>query len=84
MTQIVTVYSKADCRQCDATKRWLTSHNVDFEVDDITEPGNLAAVKALGYQAAPVVMVSNGDVRADRHWSGFDPGKLDTLLDGDA
>lgn len=74
----VTVYSKPACQQCTATKRWLTQHGVKFTEDDITEPVNLEAVKALGYQEAPVVMVLEGD--KETHWSGFRPDLLTKLI----
>lgn len=66
----VTVYTKPDCRQCDMTKMVLNRLGVDYEVEDIREPSNLAMVQELGYLAAPVVIVSKGDLD-DVHWSGF-------------
>lgn len=69
----VTVYTKDDCRQCDATKRWLETRQIPFSVEDLTEPGNLAAAKELGHMQAPVV------VAGDHHWSGFNPNELDAL-----
>jgi glutaredoxin-like protein NrdH len=70
MTTPVTVYSKPNCQACTATKRWLTQRSIPFIEEDITEPGNLAAAKALGHLEAPVV------VYGDRHWSGFNPNEL--------
>lgn len=76
----ITVYSKPNCQQCTATKRWLTQHGVEFTEDDITTEDNLAAAKALGYQEAPVVIVSSEGVGSESHWSGFRPDKLNLLL----
>ena len=79
MTRIypsVTVYTKDDCRQCDATKRWLTARGVLFTTGDLTDPDNLAAAKSLGHMQAPVVVVSNGKPGDDTHWSGFNPTEL--------
>lgn len=73
----VTVYTKPQCVQCDATKRALSSSRVEYETVDITEdPDALATVKALRYAQAPVV-VTNED-----HWSGFRPDKIKALAPG--
>lgn len=71
----VTVYTKPDCQQCVATKRWLWSRAIAFEVEDLTDPGNLEAVKALGHASAPVVVVG------EESWSGFRPDKLEELAE---
>lgn len=64
----ITVYSKPNCVQCDATKRALNKANLEYtEVDLMADAEALEAVKALGYQQAPVVM-AGGD-----HWAGFRP-----------
>lgn len=72
-----TVYGKPGCFGCRATTRQLDKDKVPYVYLDISV--NEAAhqeVKALGYQAAPVV-VSNGT-----HWAGFRPDKLKALKDG--
>lgn len=76
----ITVYSKPACQQCTATKRWLTQHGLEFTEEDVTTEENLAAVKLLGYLEAPVVVVA-GDGDSDKHWSGFRPDQLSTLID---
>ena len=73
MSTTIRVYTKPNCKQCDLTKAALTRHGLDFEVDDITEPGNLAAAQALGFAAAPVVMVGTDG------WSGFRPDMIAEL-----
>ena len=75
-TQTVRVYSKPNCQACEATKRWLTSRDVPFVVEDITTDDNLTAAKSLGYQEAPVVIVSQGTPGDEVHWSGFNPIEL--------
>jgi glutaredoxin-like protein NrdH len=45
-------------------------------VDVTTSPADLAAIKALGYEGVPVVIVSNGDAETDLHWHGFIPDLL--------
>lgn len=73
----VTVYSKPACVQCDSTKRWLDKYGVEYETRDVTvNPDDLAAIKALGYRQAPVVVVSRPETHVDVHWSGFNPAKL--------
>lgn len=71
--QTVRVYTKPDCKQCDLTKAELTKRGVPFEVEDLLEPGNLAAAKALGFASAPVVIIG-----ADG-WAGFRPDKIAEL-----
>ena len=71
---IVTVYTTPNCQQCNMTKRWLTKNNVPYDTVDLSQsPDDLAAVRALGYAAAPVVLVSNGDPETELHWYGFNP-----------
>jgi glutaredoxin-like protein NrdH len=80
-TPTVTVYTKDDCRQCVATKAWLTKRNIEFaEVDILEDPMDLAAAKELGLMAAPVVVVSFGVPGDDEAWSGFNPIKLGQYL----
>ena len=70
----ITVYSKPNCVQCDATYRALNKRGFEYEVVDITQDEEaLQTVKALGYQQAPVVF-ADGD-----HWSGFRPDKVKAL-----
>ena len=70
----ITVYSKPNCVQCDATYRALNKHGLEYEGVDITQDEEaLQTVKALGYQQAPVVF-ADGD-----HWSGFRPDKVKAL-----
>jgi glutaredoxin-like protein NrdH len=70
--KIITVYTQPSCQPCKAVKRWLDKRGVEYQTVDIsTSPADLEAVKALGYQAAPVVIVSNGDAETDIHWQGL-------------
>lgn len=72
-TETVRVYTKPDCRQCDATKRRFTEKGIEFEVEDLTDEGNLAAAKALGHASAPVVVVG------DESWAGYRPDLIDDV-----
>lgn len=70
----ITVYTKPSCVQCNATKRALAKAGLEYQEVDLTEDAEaLEAVKALGYQSAPVVF-ADGD-----HWSGFRPDKIKSL-----
>jgi glutaredoxin-like protein NrdH len=73
----VTVYTKPNCQPCRATKRWLDVRGVDYQsVDVSTSPDDLAAIKALGYEGVPVVIVSGRTPETDLHWHGFHPDYL--------
>lgn len=72
----VTVYTKPNCVQCDATKRTLKNIGVEFDSIDVTE--NEDAFNMLvekGFKAMPVVNVD------DEWWSGFNPDKINGLVD---
>ncbi|AMB94819.1 glutaredoxin-like protein NrdH [Aerococcus sanguinicola] len=54
---MVKVYSKPNCMQCKFTKKFLDEHGVAFEMIDVTESeAALEEVKALGFQALPVIV----------------------------
>ena len=77
-TRTITVYSKPQCVQCDATKRWLDKKSIPYTLIDITEsPEDAEAIKALGFQQAPVIVSSTGDPETDIMWSGHHPQNLD-------
>jgi glutaredoxin-like protein NrdH len=68
------VYTKPNCVQCDATKRWLDNHSIEYSTVDITEDQEaFDRIVALGFRAAPVVESDAGS------WSGFNPDKLSLL-----
>lgn len=72
----VVVYSKPSCPQCDATKRRLKKHGIEFETVDLTQDAeSLAKVKSMGHSSAPVVIVNDGE----QHWNGYDMEKIDSL-----
>ena len=79
----ITVYTTPSCSQCTLTKNWLddpTRGNFkgQYKVVDLAEsPDDLAAVQALGYMRAPVVVINdNGDTMDEKHWYGFRPDLL--------
>ena len=70
----ITVYSKPNCVQCNATYRALDKQGLEYEVVDLTQDAEaMESVKALGYQQAPIVF-ADGD-----HWAGFRPDKIKAL-----
>lgn len=76
----ITVYSQPACVQCNATYRWLDRRGLAYEVIDVTtDAAALAAVRALGYLRAPIVIVRDADGTVAAHWSGFDPDRIDDL-----
>lgn len=77
--RVVTVYSKDNCVQCNATYKDLERKGVDYSVDDIYAEENFAMVQELNYMSAPVVTVRENGELVD-HWSGFRPDKIDELV----
>ena len=76
----ITVYTKPNCQQCTATKRWLDNRGHTYQTINLDEsPDDLATVQKLGYAQAPVVVVSKGG-GPDVHWSGFNPTMLSAHL----
>lgn len=76
MTPAVTVYSKPHCVQCDRTKMNLDRHQVPYTTVDITtDQDAYDYVSQIGYKAAPVVVVSNGE-NDDTHWYGYRPDMI--------
>ena len=70
----VTVYTKDNCVQCEATKRHLDKLDVPYSTVNITNDIRaLDKLIALGYRSAPVVVTD------DDSWAGYIPEKLDKL-----
>ena len=83
----ITVYTTPSCSQCTMTKKWLDdpkrgNMKDQYEVVDLsTNPQALAAVKALGYESAPVILVNDtGDTKDEKHWYGFRPDMLEQFV----
>ena len=71
----VTVYTKPDCVQCDATKRALNKHDIPFiEINLSDNMEVLDRLKAAGWMRAPIVETADGQM-----WSGFRPDKIRDL-----
>lgn len=77
MPAAITLYSKPDCPQCTMTHRQLDKLGITHTTIDITqEPEAHAYVTELGYTAAPVVVVNNGE----DSWCGFKIDKIRGLV----
>jgi glutaredoxin-like protein NrdH len=67
----VTVFTKNDCVNCDATKADLEALGVTYDTINISEqPQYVAQLKALGFRSAPVVVTPKGS------WAGYAPDKI--------
>ena len=71
----VTVYTKPDCVQCDATKRTLNKHDIPFTEINLSDNMDvLDRLTAAGWMRAPIVETADGQM-----WSGFRPDKIRDL-----
>lgn len=71
---MVTVYSKPNCPQCNATKTSLKRHNIEFIEIDISKDANAyAKVAELGFKSVPVVEAGT------KVWNGFQPDLIASL-----
>lgn len=70
----ITVYTKPNCVQCDATKRAMDKQGLDYDIVDLTQDiFALDRIKDLGFAQAPVVFAGEDS------WSGFRPDKIKAL-----
>jgi glutaredoxin-like protein NrdH len=70
----VTVYTKDNCVQCEATKRHLDKLEIPYSTVNITNDIRaLDKLISLGYRSAPVVVTDTDS------WAGYVPDKLDGL-----
>ena len=76
----ITVYTKPVCVQCNQTKKTLDKMGLTYDTIDVTEDETAYEyVVKLGYRAAPVVVVSDSSGNLLKHWSGFNPEKINAL-----
>lgn len=70
----ITVYTKPNCVQCNATYRSLDQLNIAYNVVDLTQdPEAMQLVLSLGHKSAPIVVTDTDN------WSGFRPDKIQAL-----
>lgn len=68
---IITIFTKHNCMQCDATKNMMDKQGLRYRLVNLDQtPEAAEKLMALGYRQAPVVMADN------EHWSGFRPDKI--------
>ena len=71
----VTVYTKPNCPQCDATKRTLDRMGVAYDIADAV--ADVELLKAKGHLQAPVVVLGDWE----ESFSGFQPDRLAELVE---
>ena len=72
MTKTITIYTRPSCQPCKATKRWWDRKGVTYQEVNVEESEQTrAAIKELGYDGVPVIVVSSGDPETDIHWQGL-------------
>ncbi len=70
----VTVYSKPECDQCNATYLQFDKAGIEYTVVDLTADAEARDyVMSLGYRQAPVV------VAGTQHWAGFRIDRIRSL-----
>ena len=78
---MLTVYSKANCIQCEMTKMWLDQNKIQFELVDVeANPGALELLRHYGWQTLPVVAIDDELSDKSKAWAGFQIDKLEALL----
>jgi len=71
----VTVYTKPNCVQCEATKRLMDKLDISYDTVDITQDiGAYDMLIGKGFRSAPVVITD------DDAWAGFVPDKINGLV----
>lgn len=68
---MIVVHTKPKCVQCDAVKRYLDRHGLEFKEVPLT-PESTAAFQAAGILAAPVV-----ELPGEEPFGGFRASLLD-------
>lgn len=74
-TSTITVYTRPSCGPCIATKRSLEKIGRPFEEEVAAD--FLEALRELGYQQAPVTIVTDAGGAIVDHWGGFRPEKIE-------
>jgi glutaredoxin-like protein NrdH len=70
----ITVWTKAQCPQCDMTKKVMTREGIEFEEMSLEEhPLVMDTFKAQGFLSAPIVTTDT------KTWSGFRLDKIKSL-----
>lgn len=75
----ITVYSRPQCVQCNATKRFLNKRGVPFFEETMTEE-QAKAFRDRGLLTLPIVVLSHNDQEL-QIISGFSPDKLQAMTE---
>lgn len=79
MDQSITIYGRADCRQCDATVQHAKKRGIPFSYIDIDDDiAAQARILAGPHRSLPVVEAG------EESWAGFRPDLLDKVRANDA
>lgn len=71
---MTTVYTKPNCVQCDATKKYMDKNGIEYNTVDITQDQDaLDMILGMGFSSAPVV------ISGDTSFAGFQPDKINLL-----
>ena len=67
----ITLYTKANCPQCTATKRQLDKRGLPYTTVDITANARISdRLRNEGWRQMPVIIAD------DESWSGYRPDKI--------
>lgn len=72
---MVKLLTKPNCQPCRAVKRRLVEKNIEFQELSVTEDGNLALAKELGFLQVPVLILEDGTAVG-----GYRPDVIDKLV----
>lgn len=71
----VTVYTKPNCVQCNATYKALDKHGIEYDIVNLPDhPEMIEYFKSQGHLGAPVVQAG-----PDNTWAGFRPDRIKAL-----
>lgn len=70
----IEIFTRPNCGQCTATKKWLTRDGVPF-VEAALDDEHLAYARSNGITSAPLVIVWDDDTIVSS-WGGFRPGNI--------
>jgi glutaredoxin-like protein NrdH len=84
--RIINVYTLPNCVQCNATKKWLDTHEVEYQTTDLTTDTQAFeyVTETLNYKSAPVITVMEEYAPETPNtqisfvsWSGYNPEALE-------
>lgn len=71
---MITLYSKPDCPHCDQAKKYLETHNIDFETINVMENVDaLMFLKGQGHKTVPqlyvgdTLLINGGNAPLQKH-----------------